>query len=247
MSGKVVLIQRALRYLTFEPALNVNWMLILNFILSHTGHANYTERTLFVTPSNDPPKIHILSPELSRVQGSIMSLSEWNGSCSIVDSDVWDGPPRPRRGFISMRVSINCGAINLDSPFLSDFALSANSSFTLRRSDRIFSGNNSCRASNSQDPQALSTVATDIPLGFQSVYIDADIDIVNKLLAAIIYVAPSNYAGVVAISMNCSDHGNFGNDNNVCVHDQIELSVEKLQQDPLVSFSSFPVEFVNDC
>ncbi len=31
----------------------------------------------------------------------------------------------------------------------------------------------------------------------------------------------------------------------VCVCDQIELSVEKLQQDPLVSFSSFPVEFVN--
>ena len=45
--------------------------------------------------------------------------------------------------------------------------------------------------------------------------------------------------------MNCSDHGNFGYDNNVCVHDQIELSVEKLRQDPLVSFSSFPVEFVN--
>ena len=128
-----------------------------------------------------------------------MSLSEWNGSCSIVDSDVWDGPPRPLRGFISMRVSTNCGAINLDSPFLSDFALSANSLFTLRRSDRIFSGNNSCQASNSQDPQALSTVATDIPLGFQSVYIDADIDTVNKLLAAIIYVAPSHYVGAVAI------------------------------------------------
>jgi hypothetical protein len=32
----------------------------------------------------------------------------------------------------------------------------------------------------------------------------------------------------------------------MCVHhDQIELSVEKLRQDPLVSFSSFPVEFVN--
>ena len=46
--------------------------------------------------------------------------------------------------------------------------------------------------------------------------------------------------------MNCSDHDNFGNDNNVCVHDQIELSVEKLQQDPLLPFSSFPVEFVND-
>jgi hypothetical protein len=40
--------------------------------------------------------------------------------------------------------------------------------------------------------------------------------------------------------VNCSDHGN-----NVCVHDQIELSVEKLQQDPLVSFSSFPVEVLN--
>ena len=176
-----------------------------------------------------------------------MSLSEWNGSCSIVDSDVWDGPPRPLRGFISMRVSINCGAINLHSTFLSDFALSANSLFTLRRSDRIFSGNNSCQASNSQDPQALSTVATDIPLGFQSVYIDADIDTVNKLLDAIIYVAPSNYVGAVAILVNCSDHDNFGNDNNVWVHDQIELSVEKLQQDPLVSFSSFPAEFVNEC
>jgi hypothetical protein len=79
-----------------------------------------------------------------------------------------------------MRVSTNCGAINLDSPFLSDFALSANSLFTLRRSDRILSANNSCQASNSQDPQALSTVATDIPLGFQSVHIDADIDTVNK-------------------------------------------------------------------
>ncbi len=95
-----------LRYLTCEPALNVNWMLTLNFTLPHTGHANYTEKTLFVTPSNDPPKIHILSPDLSIVQGSIMSLSEWNGSCSIVDSVVWDGPPRPLRGFISMRVSI---------------------------------------------------------------------------------------------------------------------------------------------
>jgi hypothetical protein len=177
-------------------------MLILNFTLSYTGHANYTEKTLFVTPSNDPPKIHILSPELSIVQGSIMSLSEWNGSCSIVDSDVWDGPPRPLRGFISMRVSTNCGAINLDSIFLSDFALSANSLFTLRRSDQMFSGNNSCQASNSQDPQALSTVATDIPLGFQSVYIDADIDTVNKLFAAIIYVAPSNYVGAVAILVN---------------------------------------------
>ena len=78
-------------------------------------------------------------------------------------------------------------------------------------------------------------------------YIDADIDTVNKLLAAIIYVAQSNYVGAVAILVNCSDHDNFGNDNNVCVHDQIELSVEMLQQDPLVSFSSFPVEFVNDC
>ncbi len=29
------------------------------------------------------------------------------------------------------------------------------------------------------------------------------------------------------------------------MRDQIELSVEKLQQDPLVSFSSFPVEFVS--
>jgi len=222
-------------------------MLTLNLTLSHTGHANYTEKTLFVTPSNDPPKIHILSPELSIVQGSIMSLSEWNGSCSIVDSDVWDGPPRPLRGFISMRVLTNSGAINLDSAFQSDFALSANSLFTLRRSDQIFCGNNSCQASNSQDPQALSTVATDIPLGFQSVYIDADIDTVNKLLAAIIYVAPSNYVGAVAILVNYSDHGNFGNDNNVCVHDHIELSVEKLQQDPLVSFSSFPVEFVNVC
>ncbi len=67
----------------------------------------------------------------------------------------------------------------------------------------------------------------------------------NKLLAAIIYVAPSHYVGAVAISVNCSDHDHFGNDNNVCVHDQIELSVKKLQQDPLVSFSSFPVEFVN--
>jgi len=45
--------------------------------------------------------------------------------------------------------------------------------------------------------------------------------------------------------VNCSDHGNFGYDNNVCVRDQIELSVENLRQDPLVSFSSFPVEFVN--
>ena len=60
-----------------------------------------------------------------------------------------------------------------------------------------------------------------------------------KLSAAIIYVAPSNYVGAVAILVNCSDHGNFGYDNNVCV--------EKLQQDPLVSFSSFPVEFVNEC
>ena len=76
VSGKVVLIQRALRYLTFEPALNVNWMLILNFTLFHTGHANYTEKMVLVTPSNDPPKIHILSPELSIVQGSIVSLSE---------------------------------------------------------------------------------------------------------------------------------------------------------------------------
>ncbi len=65
----------------------------------------------------------------------------------------------------------------------------------------------------------------------------------NKLSAAIIYVAPSNYVGAVAISVNCSDHGNFGNDNNVCVHDQIELPVEKLQQDPLVSFRFLPVEF----
>jgi hypothetical protein len=80
-----------------------------------------------------------------------------------------------------MRVSINCGAINLDSTFLSDFALSTNSLFTLHRSDQKFSGNNSCQASNSQDPQALSTVATDIPLGFQFVYTDADIDTVNKL------------------------------------------------------------------
>jgi hypothetical protein len=222
-------------------------MLTLNFTLSHTGHANYTEKTLLVTPSNDPPKIHILSPELSIVQGSIMSLSEWNGSCSIVASDVWDGPPRPLRGFISMRVSISCGAINLDSAFLSDFFLSANSLFTLRRSDQILSGNNSCQASNSQDPQALSTVATDIPLGFQSVYIDADIDTVKKLSAAIIYVAPSNYVGAVSILVNCSDHDNFGYDNNVWVHDQIELSVEKLQQDPLESSSSFPVEFVNEC
>ena len=141
-----------------------------------------------------------------------------------------------------MRVSTNCEAINLDSAFLSDFALSANSLFTLRRSDRILSGNNSCQASNSQDPQALSRVATDIPLRFQSVNIDADIDTVNKLFAAIIYVAPSHYVGAVAILVNCSDHGNFGNDNNVGVHDQIELSVEKLRQDPLVSFSSFPVE-----
>ena len=37
---------------------------------------------------------------------------------------------------------------------------------------------------------------------------------------------------------------NFGNDNNVCVHDQIELSVEKLKQDPLDSFNFFPVELV---
>ena len=29
------------------------------------------------------------------------------------------------------------------------------------------------------------------------------------------------------------------------VYDQIELSVEKLQQDLLLSFSSFPVDFVN--
>jgi hypothetical protein len=86
----------------------------------------------------------------------------------------------------------------------------------LRRSDRKFSGNNSCQASNSQDPQALSTVATDIPLGFQSVYIDADIDTVNKLSAAIMYLAPSNYVGAVAISMKCSDNDNFGNVNNVC-------------------------------
>ena len=166
-------------------------MLTLNFTLFHTGHANYTEKTLFVTPSNDPPKIHILSPELSIVLGSIMSLSQWNGSCLIVFSPVWDDPPRPLRGFISMRVSINCGAINLDSTFLSDFALSANSLFTLRRSDQIFSRNTPCLASKSQDPQALSTV--------QSVYIDADIDTVNKLLAAIIYVAPSNYVGAVVI------------------------------------------------
>ncbi len=70
----------------------------------------------------------------------------------------------------------------------------------------------------------------------------------NKLLAAIIYVAPSNYVGAdVSILVNCSDHDNFGNDNNVCVHDQIELSVKKLQQDPLVSFSSFPIDFVNEC
>jgi hypothetical protein len=84
-------------------------------------------------------------------------------------------------------------------------------------------------------------------LGFQSVYIDAEIDTVNKLLAAIIYVAPSNYVGAVAVLVNCSDHDNFGNGNNLCVHDQIELSVEKLQQDPLVSFSSLSVEFVNEC
>ena len=45
--------------------------------------------------------------------------------------------------------------------------------------------------------------------------------------------------------MNCSDHDHFGDDNNVGAHDQIELSVEKLQQDPLVSLSSFPVKFVN--
>jgi hypothetical protein len=78
------------------------------------------------------------------------------------------------------------------------------------------------------------------------VYIDADIDTVNKLFATVIYVAPSNYVGAVAILVDCSDHDNFGNDNNVCVRDQIELSVEKFQQqDPLVSFSSFPVEFVN--
>jgi hypothetical protein len=68
---------------------------------------------------------------------------------------------------------------------------------------------------------------------------------VNKLLASIIYVAPSYYVGAVAILVNCSDHSNFGNGNNVCVHDQIEVSVEKLQQDPLVSFGSFPAEFVN--
>jgi hypothetical protein len=54
---------------------------------------------------------------------------------------------------------------------------------------------------------------------------------VNKLLAAIIYVAPFNYVGAVAILVNCSDHGTFSNDNNVCVHDQIDLSVKKLQQD----------------
>jgi hypothetical protein len=106
-----------------------------------------------------------------------------------------------------------------------------------------FSGNNSCQASNSQDPQALSTVATDIPLGFQSVHIDADIDTVNKISAAIIYAAPSNYVGAVAILVNCSDHDHFGYDNNVFVHDQIELSVEKLQQDPLVSFRFLHVEF----
>ena len=29
------------------------------------------------------------------------------------------------------------------------------------------------------------------------------------------------------------------------VHDQIELSMGKLRQDPLLYFSSFPVEFVN--
>ncbi len=142
-----------------------------------------------------------------------------------------------------MRVSTNCWAINLDSTFLSDFALSANSLFTLRRNDQTFSGNNSCQASNSQDPQAWSTVATDIPLGFQSVHIDADIDTENKFLVAIIYVAPSNYVGVVAILVNCSNHDNFGYDNNVCVHDQIELPVEKLQQDPLLSFRFLPVEF----
>ena len=145
-----------------------------------------------------------------------------------------------------MRVSTDCGAINLDAAFLSDFALSANSLFTLRRSDRILSGNNSCQASNNQDPQALSTVETDISLGFQSVYVDADIDTVNKLSAAIIYVAPSSYVGaVVSILVNRSNHGNFGNDNNVCVRSDIELSVEKLQQGLLLSFSSFPVEFVN--
>jgi hypothetical protein len=76
-------------------------------------------------------------------------------------------------------------------------------------------------------------------LGFQSVYIDADIDTANKLSAAIIYVASSNYVGAVAILVNSSDHDNFGYDNNV--------SVEELRQDPLVSFSSFPVEFVNEC
>ena len=128
-------------------------------------------------------------------------------------------------------VSSQCACRSIaDSTFLSDFGLSTNNFFTLRRRDRIFSGNNSCQASNSQDPQALSTVATDIPLGFQSVYIDADIDTVNKLSAAIIYVAPSNYVGAVAILVNRSDHDHFGYDNNVCVHDQIELSVEKLQQ-----------------
>ncbi len=76
-------------------------------------------------------------------------------------------------------------------------------------------------------------------------YIDADIDTVNKLSAAIIYVAPSYYVGAVAILVNCSDHDNFGDDNNVGVHDQIEVSVEKLQQDPLISYSSFLVEFKN--
>ena len=66
-----------------------------------------------------------------------------------------------------------------------------------------------------------------------------------KLSAAIIYVASSDYVGAVSILVNCSDHGNFGNDNNVCMHDQIELPVEKLQQDPLVSCNSFPLEFGN--
>ena len=107
-----------------------------------------------------------------------------------------------------------CPPIAENSSFLSDFALSANSLFTLRRSDQIFSGNNSCQASNNQDPQALSRLK--LSLEFQSVYIDADIYTVNQLSAAIIYVAPSNYVGAVSILVNCSDHGNFGNDNNVC-------------------------------
>ena len=116
-----------------------------------------------------------------------------------------------------MRVSINCVSIKLDSTFISDFALSANSLFTLCRSDQIFFGITPARLPTAKKSKHYLRLQQIFHWDFNLYVYNADIDTVNKSLAAIIYVAPSNYVGAVAILVNCSDHDNFGNDNNVCV------------------------------